>query len=230
LIFFCELAFAADIPLKLERFDGPDSSFINSPGNGIEIHGTSVVRAIPETIAGDGNWVLEMEYFGLGGVESVTINSGPPFEPQTVRPLPAFGNSEVWSPYVARLNSQEKPMLAGWKELRIELPLKPDSVLQLRNAHLRLERPGEFEPNPSLITNSAEASVLEDYLSKKFSSEISSIQIGLDEITIQGIVEGHRENLFLADIPIEYLVGGEKRYESLAPFTPNATGAIVFGT
>ncbi len=227
LIFSCRLVFAADIPLKLERFDGPDPSFINAPGNVIELHSSNAVRASPETTAGDGNWVLEMEYFCLGGVESVTINLGPPFDIQAARSLPALGNSEVWSPYVARLNSTEKPMVAGWKELRIELQLKPDHVLQIRNARLRLERPGEFDSIVRSVANSAEASALEDYLGKKFNSEISNIEVGPDEIIIQGKADGHRENLFLADIPIEYLVGAKKRYESLTPIAPDASGAFV---
>ncbi len=214
---------AADIPVKLERFDGPNPSFVAAPGGVIEIHGANKLLVTPMTPIRDGNWVLEWEYFCLGGVAPVTLTPGPPFEPKAARQLPPLGNSETWSVYAAPLQS----LASAANAFRVDLPLKSDGVLQIRNARLRPERPGEFEVKANTSTNAATAPALEAYLNHAFRSEITSVKVGTAEITISGNIAGDRDALFLGDIPMERLVSGVKLYESLTPVTPDAKGTYV---
>ena len=87
---------------------------------------------------------MEFEYFCAGGVPAFALLPGPPFQAKTARMLPAIGHSETWSTYAARIAPPGKPLPEGWRELRMDLPLPKDRVLQVRNARLRPERPGEF--------------------------------------------------------------------------------------
>ena len=214
----------ADVPLRLERFDGPNPSFIQTPAGVTEIHGPMSVRAIPATPVPDGNLVLELEYFCAGGLPTFAVLPGPPFESKTARYLPALGNRETWSPYAAALSQPGKPMPPGWSQLRLDLPLKADRVLQVRNVHLRPERPGEFEAKTTPSTSVAEAAVLEAYLKRATPSGIERVEVGAQTIRISGKAVGFTDDLVLADVPMEFLVGSGKRYESLIPVTAGADG------
>ncbi|RYD24648.1 MAG: hypothetical protein EOP87_25750, partial [Verrucomicrobiaceae bacterium] len=134
---------ANPVSLRLERFDGPAPSFIQTSGTS-EIRGPMSVRYRPDGAVPEGNHVLDLEYFCAGGVPAFAVLPSPPFEAATHRRLPMMGHSETWSPYVARLNPPEHPLPAGWKELRLDLPLGADQVLQIRNARLRPETPEDF--------------------------------------------------------------------------------------
>ena len=214
---------SADIPLKLERFDGPDSAVIKTPDGVIEVHGAASLRVTPNTPASKSDSVLELEYFCVGSAKSINAIPGPPFDPATARLLPGFEHSETWSSYTTRLNTQGHPLKAGWKELRLEVPLS--GVLQIRNARLRPARAGEFDAKPVATgIHSASTAALEAYLSRKFGNEISSVTVGASDITITGTIAGDRRNLFLGDIPMETLVGKKKPFESLIPLKPDANG------
>lgn len=171
------------------------------------------VRATPEGSVPEENLVLDLEYFCAGGVPAFAILPGPPFEAATHRRLPAMGHSETWSPYVARLNSLDHPLPAGWKELRLDLPLKADQVLQIRNARLRPEAPGDFTTRASHDVPSIDAATLEKYLSATFPAKISEVTVGNDSVTVSGIIPPG--DFHLADEPMEYLINDPSRFESL---------------
>ena len=136
---------AAPVPLLLGRFDGPDNAFVATPEQ-VEIRGPMSVRAIPASPPALADNVIEFEYFCIGGVPSFAILPGPPFKAVTARHLPAIGHSETWSTYASRISTATNPLPAGWKEIRLDLPLPADRTLQVRNVRLRPERPGEFAP------------------------------------------------------------------------------------
>lgn len=216
---------AAEVPLRLERHDGPHPSFTQSPGGVTEIRGPMSVLATPGGAIPAGNLVLEMEYFCAGGVASFAVLPGPPFDSKTARYLPAFGNSETWSPYVAALVQPGKPLPKGWSQLRLDLPLKPDRILQIRNVRIRPERPGEFDAKP-VPGSVAEAPMLEAYLKRAMPSSIDRVEVGSGTIRISGKAVGPTEDLHLADVPMEFVLGGEKRYESLVPVTVAGDGSF----
>ena len=216
---------AAEVTLRLERNDGPNPSFTQAPSGVTEIHGPMSVRATPTTAVPAGNLVLEMEYFCAGGMNSFAVLPGPPFDSKTARYLPALGKSETWSPYVAALVQPGKPLSAGWTVLRLDLPLKPDGVLQIRNARLRPERPGEFDAK-AVPASVAEAPMLEAYLKRSTPSSIERVEVGGEKIRITGKAVGFTDDLVLADVPMEFTLGGVKRYESLVPVTVSADGSF----
>lgn len=203
---------ATPAPLRLERFDGAAPSFTNNGGTS-EIRGPMSVRAIPEGTVPEGNLVLDLEYFCAGDVSAFAVLPGPPFEASTHRRLPAMGHSETWSPYVARLNPPDHPLPAGWKELRLDLPLKADQVLQVRNPRLRPEAPGDFTTKVSHDAPSINAATLEKHLSETFPARISKITVGNDAVTVSGIIP--QGDFFLADVPMEHLVNDPSRFDSV---------------
>lgn len=219
------LAVRADIPLTLTAFNQNSKSVIATGDAVLEIRGRNSLRATPERPVGPGRWVLEMEYFSIGGVPAFFVMSGGPnFSSKEARQLKALGHSETWSRYAALLNPEGKDLIAGWRELRIDLPLDPNAVLQVRNPRLRLERPGEFELGSMESPNAASKDVLNDYLDKDFPSRISSIAVETTDVVIRGRLSGFSEGGFIAHIPMEYILGKSALYESLVPLQPNAEG------
>lgn len=216
---------AAEVSLRLERHDGPHPSFAQTAAGVTEIRGPMSVLATPGGAIPAGNLVLEMEYFCAGGVTSFAVLPGPPFDSKTARYLPAFGNSETWSPYVAALVQPGKPLPKGWSQLRLDLPLKPDRILQIRNVRIRSERPGEFDARP-VPGSVAEAPLLEAYLKRSMPSSIDRVEVGSGTIKISGKAVGPTEDLHLADVPMEFILGGDKRYESLIPVTLAGDGSF----
>lgn len=214
---------ADSVALRLERFDGPAASFVNASGTAT-IFGPMSVRAIPETAAPEGNLILELEYFCAGGMPSFAALPGPPFQAATHRRLPPIGHSETWSPYVAQLNPLDHPLPSGWKELRFDLPLKADQVLQIRNARLRLEQLGDFDaklPGKSSI----DATTLESYLTKSFPAKIDQVKVATDSISITGTVP--TGDLYLADVPMEYLINDPFRFGSITPIPQKSGGKFT---
>ena len=230
--FLCILAFfalllsaRAEIPLKLSAFNRDSTSVSLSEDGVLEIRGRNSLRAIPSRSVGPGKWVLEMEYFSVGGVPAFFVMSGgPTFSSKEARLLKELGHSETWSRYAALLNPPEKPLVPGWKELRIDLPIAPDGVLQIRKAQLRLERPGEFDLASRDSPNAATASVLNEYLSRDFPSKILGVSVGLDEILIEGKVLGPLESLSIAHIPMEFILGKGPSHESLIAIKTKLNG------
>lgn len=218
---------SADISIKAERFDGPSPLFIREADGTIEIRGPQSVRLTPATPAGKGSWVLEMEYFCAGGVPTFAALPGPPFESKKAHYLPEIGHSETWSPYAARIQQTGKPIAPGWTQLRLDLPLKPERVLQIRNVRLRQERPGEFTPKPTVSKNAADAGLLDAYLKKSLPAKISRVSVATSQISISGISPDVRDDLFLGHIPMETILGSAKIYESLTPVTPDSQGSFT---
>jgi hypothetical protein len=210
------------VPLKLEAFGDPKSSVVETADGVVEIQGAASIRAIPKTAVKAGKWVLEMEVFSVGEIKNIHFTAGPPFEGGKPRPLPDIGHSEAWSPYTAALNLQKT---GNWKELRIDLPVSKTGVLQVRNARLRPEREGEFDPKPSTASpHAAETAVLSAYLKQTFDQKISKISVEASTLTILGKTSGDASDLFLAEIPMEFILGKSKAYESLTPLVITADG------
>jgi hypothetical protein len=225
-VVFAFLSLAASraaIPLKLEHFNGPTATLSTSADGVVEIRGPNSVRCIPSSVAGPGSWVLEMEYFCVGGVPTFAVLTGPAFDSKLANYLPEIGHSETWSPYAARLSPGGDPLPQGWNALRLDLPLKQGQVLQVRNVRLRPEKAGEFDLK-SDGSQAADAGVLEAYLASTMDSKIAGVTVGASRIEIAGKVQGGHDSVFLGDIPMEFILGGPKRYESLIPIKPDPQG------
>ena len=209
----------ADVPLKLERFDGPSPTFREPTAGTFEIEGPMSVRATPAAVAESGPLVLDLEYFCAGGVPTYAVLPGPPFEATTANWLPAIGHSEAWSSYRARLKLPE-----GWTQLRFDLPLPAGKVLQIRNARLRAERAGEFDIAANTPARSASMEVLQAYLDRKFAARIEAVAVGEKSIRIKGSAANQNGPLFLADIPMDILEGDPRAWENLSELKPDAAG------
>jgi hypothetical protein len=225
LSFWCSVH--ADVPLKWVAVDEAKSKVVESSSAVVEIHGPASLRAIPNTAIKPGKWVLEMEVFSLADVKNILLTPGPPFETAKPRLLPDIGHSEAWTPYTAPLHPPDQAPLGAWKELRITLTIPETGVLQIKNARLRPERQGEFSPKPSAPSkHAAETSVLSAYLSQTFNHKISKISVGTDTLVIQGETSGDSSQLFLAEIPMDFILGKSKPYESLTPLVVSADGTF----
>ena len=214
----------ADVPLKLERFDGPASSFREPAAGTIEIHGPMSVRVTPTGAPGPGDLVLEMEYFCAGGVPDFAVLPGPPFEAGTTRDLHAIGHSETWSTYTARIAPDGKPLPQGWQQLRLDLPLPAGRVLQIRNARLRPERPGEFGKTEAKPQASADKDLLQAYLDTRFPALIDKVSIGKTSIEIGGSLPKQDGPFFLADIPMDVVLGSPRSWQNLSDIPATVDG------
>jgi len=218
---------AAEVPLKLTRFDGPAATFKEpSPGT-LEIHGPMSVLATPATPPGAADQVIELEYFCAGGVPTFAVLPGPPYQAETARYLPALGHSETWSRYAARIAAPDKPLPAGWTTLRLDLPLPADRVLQVRNLKLRPERPGEFDAAPAKPSAAASKEALQAYLDRKFPAAITKVSVGKDLIQLEGQAGKEGGGLFLADIPMDVLLDDPAGWQNLIAVQPAADGSFT---
>jgi hypothetical protein len=209
---------AADVSLELERFDGAAAGFRErSPGT-VEIEGPMSVRAIRSGDTEGGAKVLDLEYFCAGGVPEFSVLSGPPFVGKAAKRLPPIGHSEAWSSYRARLDLPD-----GWKQLRLDFALPAGRVIQIRNAHLRQERPGEFD-RPASSARSADREELEAYLAKKFPAKIESVRVEKERVRVSGMTGGETGSLFLAEIPMEIILGDLHAWDTLIEIKPDASG------
>lgn len=205
----------AETLLKLEPFSGPNPAFREPLPGTTELHAGMSVRATPQGSPQAGDLILEMEYFCAGGVPDFAVLPGPPFEAKTARYLPGLGHSETWSRYAARIAPEGKPLPANWQQLRLDLPVPKDRVLQIRNARLRPERPGEFDKAAANPQSSASKEALERYFAESFPGVIHSVAVTDKEVAITGNAGKEQGELFLADIPMEVLLDAPQSWEEL---------------
>lgn len=216
---------ATAVPLKLERFDGPDPSFQENSGT-VEIHGPMSVRATPAAPPAADEQVLELEYFCAGQVPTFEVLPGPPFEAKTARMLPALGHSETWKTYVAQLAPDGKPLPGGWTQLRFDLPLPADRVLQIRNVRLRAAQAGEFDSAKTQIAAAVTDEALQAYLDRDFPGSIDKVSVSNDQVRIEGRAGVTRRALFLADIPMDVVLDDSQSWQTLEEVKPNADGSF----
>lgn len=190
-----------------------------------QIKGGGPVFASPKTPPAATDTVLELEYFCVGGVPEFAVLPGPPFQAATSRRLPALGHSEAWSPWSARLDAG-KPLPQGWKQLRLDLPMPNDRILQIRKARLRAPAPGEFTA-PRRQAASATGAALDTYLNKRFPASVRSVRVGTNDVTITGDSGGIRDGLFLVDIPMDIVLGDAKCWETRIPVQPGPDGSFT---
>jgi hypothetical protein len=217
---------AAAVALRLERFDGPAPAFTEAAGV-VELKGPMSVRAIPAAAPAADETVIEFEYFCAGGVPSFAALPGPPFEAATARWLPALGHSEAWASYATRIAPAGKPLPSGWTQLRFDLPLPADRVLQLRNVRLRPERAGEFDTIAAKASASATQEALRAYLDRTFTSVIESVSVSKELVRIKGKAAPASGAVFLADIPMDLLLDDPRSWQSLVEVKPDANGAFL---
>ncbi|MCW1921855.1 DUF5722 domain-containing protein [Luteolibacter arcticus] len=116
-------------------------------------------------------------------------------------------------------------MPAGWQQLRFDLPLPAGRVLQIRNARLRPERPGEFDaPRP---THAASKEALEAYLGCTFPSALTKVAVGKELVHIEGNAAKNSGQIFLADIPMDLPLDDSRSWQTLVEVKPAADGSFV---
>jgi hypothetical protein len=211
--------------LRLSPADGDGSALRQSAVGAYEIRGAASLLAVPDSPPPGGPLVLEFEAFCIGGVPGFTVFPGPPFEAGTRQSLPAIGHSETWTPYAARLHSGGSPWPGEWRQLRIDLPLPADRLLQLRNPRLRPERSGEFD-EPAASRSTPEP-FIEAYLDGTPPGMIESVSVTDDSVVITGRVGAADGPIDLADVPMDRLMDDPGRFETLDRVTPAADGSFV---
>lgn len=217
---------AAEPTITLERVDA-QSLYLQKPLGVIEVAGSDSIHLIPSMPLGREAWVLEMECFCVGGIKEVTATPGLPFTKRDAKVLPAIAHSEVFIPYMARLDSTNDAWPEQWKELRLDLKMAPDASLQVRNVRLRLQQPGDLIARQAGTNAAADPIALEAYLNQDFVAQISNIKVDATKITISGNVSGNQSHLFIGDIPMATLLGSAKSYQSLEPIVTDANGAFI---
>jgi len=221
----CICPLYADAPLKLSAPRAGDRDRFQEPAPGTyEMRGGLSLLGETEGSVPTAEPVIEFEYFCAGGLQNFGIIAGPPFSAESRRMMPPLGHSEAWTPYAALLASDENPLPEGWKQLRLDIGLPADRVLQLRNIRLRAARPGEFEAAAGASAASSSAEAINAYLDTKFPGTITKVSVGEESIRVEGNAPGGGEGWFLAEIPMEFLLDDPARLESLVDVERAADG------
>lgn len=220
------LSLHAETVLTLEPFSGPVPAFTQPGAGTVEIHGPMSLRAVPQQAPGADDLVLEIEYFCAGGVPEFAVLPGPPFEAKTARYLPEIGHSETWSRYAAKVALRDKPLPAGWQQLRFDLPLAADRVLQIRNARLRPEKPGEFDKAATTPQASAGKEALDAYFKARFPASIEVVSVQKERVGIAGNSGKEPGELLLADIPMDVILDAPQGWEELIPVKTAPDGSF----
>jgi hypothetical protein len=216
---------AAAVPLKVERFDGPSPSYSETAGTA-EVKGPMSLRMTPQAAPGPADQVLEFEYFCAGGMPSFAVLPGPPFLAATSRQLPALGHSETWTTYSSRIATASNPLPKEWKQLRLDLPIPPDRILQIRKAILRPEVAGEFDVVKSKPSTASDEAQLKAYMSHSFPCSVDKVSVGKNVVRIEGRATGDMSGLHLADIPMDVLIGSPRCWDNLTAITPGTDGSF----
>ena len=214
---FASTLLGSEPTLERLRLDNPDAANVKMLDGTIEISGSTALEFSANSGLDDGVWVLDLRYFSIGGVDNVSLiplsNDSDPGR-QSLGPM---GHSETFSPYASKFKLEHR----GTTAIRIDLKLKPDSKLQLKDVTVRRERPGEFGSAAHARAHAASAKDLKSYLSKTFDSEIQSVSVESDTIRISGQVGSLEGEYLLGDIPMEALVSQPNAYHSLVPIIIN---------
>lgn len=216
----------AEVALRLEAVAGGDGRLVRE-GEIWQVNAAGPVLAVPEGAVGEGDQVLEFEYFCVGGMPSFAVLPGPPFRAATARRLPAIPHAEVWSRYAAPLAGGGKALPAGWKRLRLDLPVPAGRRLQLRGLRLRPARDGEFATRSGTLVGAAEAGMLEAYLTNAFPAKVARVEVGAGHVRVAGEAGGVAGPLALAEIPMDVLLGGDGQWAERVPVTLAADGRFV---
>lgn len=222
-----------ELPIELDRVEGRLAAYAQKPGVVTDVPGSTTLRILPTMTVAEGHWVLELEYFCVGGVSEVVAFPDSESAPQSSRDgaiqkkLPAMVHCEAFRSYIARLDGKDHGWPKQWRELRVALRLNPETRLQIRNVSLRLEKEGEFDAKPVRSLNAAEPQELEAYLDEKFSSQISKVIVEESEIEITGRVSEEQQNWLVGNIPMETLLGHESSYQTLSAIRIDQQRAFV---
>jgi hypothetical protein len=216
---------AASIPLQIDSFNRAHPSFKDQAGT-VTISGPISLRLTPATQPESANNVLALEYFCIGGLPTFAALPGPPYEAATARMLPAIGHCETWTGYTARIVTKAQPLPNAWKDLRLDLPLPAGSTLQIRNAVLRPEIPGEFDAIAARPAASAPEAALNVYLGKAFPTTIQKVSVGKDQVRIQGNIGKEAGPFMLADIPMDIVLNDNRAWENVKEISPTEDGTF----
>ncbi len=192
---------ADDAPVKfLDAGEWTDS---------IEILGPATVDVQLSSSIVSGAWVLECEYFCVGGTDKVTfaMQTLPSSDLSTVQTLTSFEHRESFTPFAARIVLPAMDPTRAESLGQLSIQMAEDSVLRLRSARLRREHPGEFAHPGSSPSRTANTPSIETYLDASFSSRIDQVDVGLDEVTISGKIDsgqvvGPSGDVRLAEFPM----------------------------
>lgn len=199
---------------------------VKMDGGTIEIHGSASIQIVPQSAIGSGDWVIELEYFCVGGVEQVTVTTESANGSSGSQTLEPLGHSEAFRPYIAKIEQTEAFKLADAKRVSLDLTMKDDAVLQIRSVQLRRQMAGDFEKAIQSSGHAADSDALQSYLSHSFDGQVSSVTVGKSEIKIAGMAGSYRSKVLIGDIPMETLLGDESPYRELVDVAVRADGSF----
>ncbi|MFC7336011.1 DUF5722 domain-containing protein [Haloferula chungangensis] len=223
---FLVLQLGAETPLSITQANGSpgslkpsgDGSYELQTGGGISLYANLTAK----TPAGP--LVLEFEYFCLGEVPRFALIPGPPFDNKAARWSQPLGHSEAWTPHRIRLSAHDQPLPANWKQLRLDLPIKQDTTLRLRNLRLRRERPGEFSRSKSSAAETT--ATLRTYFDTAFPARINSVRVTSEQVILQGNVGKLRGPIAIAELPIHKLLSDPNRFVDTSPIKAAEDGSF----
>jgi len=164
-------------------------------------------QPLPEGIDLSTNHILAFEYFSLTGIGDTQIFLSPPTQEKYSIHGEGLPKSEGWSKYSVDL----QPALEKWGQpagkLRIDLGMKANRTIKIRNLQLRpkseQERALEAHRAKQKATEEEQAQKIRDYLDKNHHCTIPKITVDEQSIYIDDDINLNGKNIHLAEIPLQ---------------------------
>lgn len=182
-----------------------------------------LLRIEPAPTTGSEPRSLEFEFFTTTPPTALTLrplrNAGARLREVKLDPP---GHSEAWTIHRRKVDG----LPSNWESLELDFSLPEGGQILIRSVNWKpLEKAAPPAAAQARRSSVAE-NVLEAELSRSYPASISSVDVGTEQITIQGNASKTPGPLLLAEIPMDRLIDDPDRFETLAELKPAKDGSF----
>jgi hypothetical protein len=218
------------IPLKITDRNMHDMTLRALPDGEYEIHTTggdpyAFTEMLPKGVDAKRHHVLAFDFFSTTGTDHFQVFVLPPLSEDRSLKVAGLANSEGWSAYALDLQSVFEKSGGKVEGLRLDFGGFAGKTLRLRNLRLREQTPQEARlaaRREALKEVERLRDVrLRNYLHHTYPSEITSVYVTAQKITISGRLHSEgAQKVYLAEAPLYADITETQQFPTLIP--PNA--------
>jgi len=170
------------------------------------------------------DYKLSFEYFCPKGIDNFEIYFGPDFNESEKIMVRRLSPSEGWVLFSINLKKTNTKWGETGSLLKLNFGNRVGTRIQIRNLELHLQSKLDAELALAKESNKRKESVLDKdlikYLETNYESEIKSIKVGKQKISIEGIANS-KDNVYLCEVPPYQDVTEEQHFASVTPIPNN---------
>jgi Family of unknown function (DUF5722) len=214
------------IPLRLSergshditfKSTGPESYELTTTGSDPFVH----TKHLTQPLSPRSNMVLSFEYQATTPTDDLQLFLVPPGDEQHSFHAKGLAATQSWTPYSLDLEEVLPQATRDVTAFRLDFGNKPGRVIQIRSLQLRPPNESELaEKRERRLHHEKDQQIddrLQDYLTRKFSSEITKVTVKNQQITVDGKLERNAKGLFLVEIPLSAQVSELKEFSYVQP-------------